>query len=228
MSYILDALKRADAERERGHVPGLHSQSPASLAPSPLNARPRRSRAMLMVGAAVLSAFATAAWWWLSAPADAPPPPAAAQAPADAPRAAPPMPAPTPADAARTETPPVPPAPALPILAPAPAAPRTPDAAGAAVAAPPSGSAGPARPTPGEDRSPVRSWAELPPDVRAQLPPIQVSGATYSSNPAHRMLILNGQVTLEGTEIAPGLRLETIGPRSAVLNHQGTRYSVAY
>lgn len=30
MSYILDALKRADAERERGAVPGLHAQ-PAAL-----------------------------------------------------------------------------------------------------------------------------------------------------------------------------------------------------
>ena len=27
MSYILDALKKADAERERGHVPGLHTQT---------------------------------------------------------------------------------------------------------------------------------------------------------------------------------------------------------
>ena len=32
MSYILDALKKADAERERGSVPGLHSQP---LAPAP-------------------------------------------------------------------------------------------------------------------------------------------------------------------------------------------------
>lgn len=31
MSYILDALKRADAERERGAVPGLHAQ-PAAMA----------------------------------------------------------------------------------------------------------------------------------------------------------------------------------------------------
>ncbi len=28
MSYILDALRRADAERERGHVPSIHSQNP--------------------------------------------------------------------------------------------------------------------------------------------------------------------------------------------------------
>ncbi|MGC4061380.1 MAG: general secretion pathway protein GspB [Aquabacterium sp.] len=32
MSYILDALKKADAERERGTVPGLHSQP---MAPTP-------------------------------------------------------------------------------------------------------------------------------------------------------------------------------------------------
>lgn len=39
MSYILDALKRADAERERGAVPGLHAQ-PAAL---PLPEEPGRS-----------------------------------------------------------------------------------------------------------------------------------------------------------------------------------------
>ena len=34
MSYILDALRRADAERERGNVPGLHAQPmPAVTAP---------------------------------------------------------------------------------------------------------------------------------------------------------------------------------------------------
>ena len=31
MSYILDALRRADAERERGAVPSLHAQQSSSL-----------------------------------------------------------------------------------------------------------------------------------------------------------------------------------------------------
>ena len=31
MSYILDALRRADAERERGKVPGLQSQQHTTL-----------------------------------------------------------------------------------------------------------------------------------------------------------------------------------------------------
>jgi general secretion pathway protein B len=74
----------------------------------------------------------------------------------------------------------------------------------------------------------VRSFAELPAEARSQLPVVNVSGSTYSQNPSHRMLIANGKVVQEGQEIAPGLVLETIGPRSAVLNHRGMRYSIGY
>jgi len=41
MSYILDALRRADAERSRGAVPGLHAQGlPADLEPAARDYRP--------------------------------------------------------------------------------------------------------------------------------------------------------------------------------------------
>ena len=70
--------------------------------------------------------------------------------------------------------------------------------------------------------------ADLSPEARAQIPPVQISGSTYSDNAALRMLIVNGKVVQEGQEIAPGLKLETIGQRSAVLNHQGMRYSIGY
>jgi len=41
MSYILDALRRADAERSRGVVPGLHAQGvPADLEPAARDYRP--------------------------------------------------------------------------------------------------------------------------------------------------------------------------------------------
>jgi general secretion pathway protein B len=75
---------------------------------------------------------------------------------------------------------------------------------------------------------PVRNWTELPAETRAQLPQVSISGSTYSTNAAHRMLIANGQVLQEGQMIAPGLVLESIGQRSAVLNHRGMRYSIAY
>jgi general secretion pathway protein B len=72
MSYILDALKKADAERERGTIPGLHSQP---LAPAPDrdgdDDHPRESRGaaqkspLVWVGvgvAACLIGVLTVAW----------------------------------------------------------------------------------------------------------------------------------------------------------------------
>ena len=57
---------------------------------------------------------------------------------------------------------------------------------------------------------------------------LKVTGATYSENPAHRLLIVNGKVVKEGQEVEPGLVLEVISPRSAVFKRQGTRFNVNY
>ena len=43
MSYILEALRKSDAERERSAVPDLHSQ-PLELARGDADATPRRGR----------------------------------------------------------------------------------------------------------------------------------------------------------------------------------------
>lgn len=219
MSYILDALQRADAERERGHVPGLHSQSASALEPAPASARHGRATPVLVAGSAALLLTVTAAvWWWWSAPGGEPAPTPVAQMPA----AAPPV--------AVVAPPAAPPAPALPILAPAPVAAPAPARAPAASAGDSTpGATSPAAASAARNSNgSVRSLAELPPETRAQLPQVIVSGATYSSDPAHRMLIANGKVVHEGEEIAPGLHVETIGRSKAVLNHSGTRYSVGY
>jgi general secretion pathway protein B len=57
---------------------------------------------------------------------------------------------------------------------------------------------------------------------------LKVTGATYSENPAHRLLIVNGKVVKEGQEVEPGVVLEVISPRSAVFRRQGTRFNVNY
>ena len=69
MSYILDALKRADAERERGHVPGLHTHN------VPPEAAPRGRKNGWIIGAVLaLAAIAVAlAAWWMQPPAPAQP-----------------------------------------------------------------------------------------------------------------------------------------------------------
>ena len=72
------------------------------------------------------------------------------------------------------------------------------------------------------------SLAELPESVRRQLPALAVSGATYSSNPRYRMVIVNGQVLSEGDPAGADVVLERIEPRAAVLRFRGQRFSVPY
>lgn len=219
MSYILDALKRADAERERGHVPGLHSQG--TPAPAARTARPRRpGLARVAGGIALLLAAAAVFWWWRAGPGEPLPPVATLQAPADARE--------HPATAHVTaKALPAPSRPALPILAPpaqsvavAPSSARS-----TTIAEPPA--------PPPTATSPMAAAAAEPsattlPQPSGPLPPVSISGSTYSSNPAHRMLIVNGNVVREGQTVSPGLVVEVITPRSAVFNHNGTRFNVNF
>ena len=78
MSYILDALRRADAERERerDNVPGLHTQ-PAPV-PHADDGRAGRAPAWVWPAAAVAVA-AIAALAWLALGRDAAPPERLAQ-----------------------------------------------------------------------------------------------------------------------------------------------------
>jgi general secretion pathway protein B len=231
MSYILDALKRADAERQRGHVPGLHTRSSPELdATAPTVTQiDTRQRLLLLLLAVLLAVLLVmgALWWWLG---EAPAATVAAPTTTTAPEApsSPPSPAPEPPVSAQPDEPAPPP---LPILSPVPPRPPAKTATPPADAAP----ADPKRPATesapgnaGAATAPVRSFAELTPEARARLPAVNVSGSTYSKNPALRMLIINGKVVQEGGEIASGLTLETIEPRSAVLNHQGMRYRIGY
>lgn len=218
MSYILDALKRADAQRERGQVPGLNAQPVLVAAAS---GSPRRLGLWLGVlcGAA---AVAAGGLYWHSDSTQA----ATAPIPAPAPAASPapvvvpaPVVAPAPLPSVQSVPQPPPRAPAPPVAKPVPppvapavkpVPPQRREAASAAAAAPP--------PTLGE----------LPEDIRRTVPKLVVSGSVYSSNPGQRILIVNGQVLNEGAVLAPDLVLQSIGAKSAVLSVRGTRFRLDY
>ena len=225
MSYILDALRKADAQRERDPARGIHAQ-PATLSVASENSAPAGrfwlASIALVVGAALL---VLAIWWfgWLARPAApavgaAVAPVAATQiaaAPAMTPKA--PLSPAVPAVAATELLPAAPPA-LPPPLREAPRAAPTVTAYPPATAYPPP----PAASAPGR----LLALAELPLEVQRELPKLAISGGVYSPTPAQRLLIVNGQVLGEGAEAAPGVLPEQIRPKTAVLNFRGYRYGV--
>lgn len=235
MSYILDALKKADAEREQGQVPGLHT--PVAPADSMLGG-PAHSPLTWVVGAGVLIvllALGALAWWPHSMGVPVPAPATVATTTTSesvTPAVVNPVAAPAPA----TPEPPTAPAPVttkvpLPAEPPAVAAPVRTTARPAAevVAAAPPTPRAPIHVDPAPTASnKVPTLAELPEDVRRSLPQLAVSGAMYSDNPANRMLLVNNRVFHEGDQPVAGLVLEEIRLKSAVFRYQGTRYAVSY
>jgi len=70
--------------------------------------------------------------------------------------------------------------------------------------------------------------AELPQDLRSQIPKITITGSVYSDSPAQRLLLVNNLVLSQGSQVTPDLRLEEIQPRSSVFNYKGTRFRVMH
>ncbi|HJW11002.1 MAG TPA: general secretion pathway protein GspB [Albitalea sp.] len=213
MSYILDALRRADSERERGTVPGLHAQT---IAPDAADADSERGTTpwpWVVVGALALALVGLLAWHLLTS--DASPPPIAQPAPQPV--------TPAPAPVAVAPAPVAPPVTEKPVFAPT----ALPEPVAAPKAAPPLARVEtPASAPAGEAR--VYTLNELPDNIRRELPTLTIGGSIDSANAANRMLIINGQLFHEGDKLAADLSLEQIKLKTAVLKYKGYRYSVNF
>ena len=220
MSYILDALRKAEAERERGTVPGIHAQ-PAFAGARPAGA-PAKSRMWIAAPVAALITLLLAIVFYLllgrgsanevAQPGLTPPAPATvAVAPAISV-------APAPAPVATV----------APVQATAPPVrkPARPASAPSLVAAPPAVAASLPATRKADDR--IYAVDELPDDIRRQLPALSVGGSMYSPTPASRLVIINGQVLHEGERITPDLVVQQIRLKSAVLRFKGYRYSLGF
>jgi len=292
MSYILEALKKAQAERQLGSAPDIHAPAPSHAPVAAANA----SRKPLLIGLSagiVIAGIAGALAWRAQAPA-APAAVLASNGPAPgtrAPAAPLPSPAPAPAPAPASEAAALPPAPAAMALAqraapatgqvmtpatevpaaapaaaplprqarsatpaaetpapralpsaaePAPRKPAQPERAAAPLGASPEAVYLPApalarapdpapaarAPEPAEDN--LRTLQQLPEALQREVPRVSVGGYIYSPNPADRLLLVDKMLRREGDELAPGLVLERLLPKYAVMNYRGTRYRVAY
>ncbi len=241
MSYILDALQRADAERSGGG--NRLAQAPLSGSGHSVKRPESKRRAFVLLGllGTGIVAAASLAWYFFSDAentSESPPPeePPTVMAPAPSTQAAAPPPAlevPPLGSAGLGPRPMTPPDTPVPILQ---------------AEQPRLSPAGPA-PTPSPRKAPepqAETEAESveanasPPTFPTPAPPavaslptggdagIRITGSSYSANRSMRMLIVNGKVVKEGQEVEPGLTLEVISPRSAVFNRQGSRFNVNF
>ncbi len=216
MSFILDALKKAESERSRQSGPVLMDVRIAA---------PRRHLPAWawVLGAVLLANLGVLAWLLLRAPAPAPatltaqtPPavPAPAPGPASAPVIAPAAPPVSPAAAAVipvpalipdvvTETPPPAPAPAP---APASASASAPDAS--------------------LDVDNLPTMQDLM-ATGVTLPAMQLNLHVYDEAAASRYVLLNSRRMREGDELPDGIKLVRITPRGVVLNARGRLFLLA-
>jgi general secretion pathway protein B len=258
MSYILDALRKADAQRESDPARGIHAQ-PVRAVFAVDEPRGRYRRWFWGASAASVAAVGATAWYLYHdkdavaiAQTFSPPPQPYASMPAAPASAAvianPALPMQPPATGAPPATAVMPPVPA-PVAPPAlagplanprfgvqqPAAPQAGQPAAPAFpqVAPvmPPAQTGQPPTMPARPAPPPAAPAPPPPPVAglpADAPKLVVSGGVYSADRGQRMLIVNGQVYKEGADLGAGVQLEEIKPNAAVLRFRGARYTTTY
>lgn len=207
MSYILDALRKAEADRKLGETAGVHDPAPVANADSTSQ---HTSLQRWLPGIAVgllLGLTGTLAWMLLGGSDDKATSTLPQPEPAPSASATPEM-----NQAGTTDD----------AVVQLPRATPSPNRAKAAVST--SSASANAMAAPAQEPAPKK----LTQEVRATLPPLAVGGAMYSDVPASRMVVINGQLYREGDTVAPGITLELIQLKSAILRHQGQRYILDY
>jgi general secretion pathway protein B len=232
MSYILDALRKSDQQRQRGAAPTLLAGQATAVAP--------KQPAFLAYGllAAVLVGAGMVIGWLRPWQPEQAAPGRAESVAAKPLESTPRQPAPAPSEVAPKPKPELqlqnaaPLAQAAPALVPtkpqlpARAKPKTDGTPREAAAAVPRKTAAPEQPvgTAAADAARVQttiSMAELPLSVQQDLPPMTISVHAYSGNPGDRLVGINNRMLREGEYVVPGLRLEQITPEGMIFGYKG-------
>ncbi len=212
MSYILEALKKSEQERQIGHVPDI---SMVQESPRPVVSRwPRWLLIAFVVNALILVAIAWRPWEKRAAQQVSPvvaTTPMSPVAPsekqsisASAPSVSAPVAAAHPAPkmeelpAPVTQMPPPPPAP---VYRPEPISIET------------------------EPVLPPR-WQDLPFEERKNLPAPRIDVHVFAREPARRFVLINLRKYQEGDTVDEGATIESILADGIVLSYQGQRYRV--
>ena len=227
MSYILEALKKSDQQRQRGATPTL----PTAQVPA---AAPKQPVFLYygLIAAVVLAAGIVIGWlrpWQAEQPAPAPEPIAAKslisvsaavplpEPPAMARKTAQELPAPNSAPAVQ-------PAPMVAAMKPDMPAPARTETHSASPAAPASMPEKPAGPADAAQEQRVIPMAELPLQIQQEIPAMTIPLHAYSSKPRDRLVSINERMLREGESLTPGLRLEQITPDGLIFSYKGYRF----
>ncbi len=226
MSYILDALRKSEQERQPG--------TPARPGGPVHNVLlPRRGGWLLVIGIILLLFLLAAAvvFWHSTVSRISSEAAVAVRSPSVAPTAAPPAAepmavAPPPATAVKRESPvrdlaeqtqvPVPVTPQKPSTAPR-------HKAAAIKQRPASQADGPAVILE-TDNTPLLQ--QMPPEMQRAIPPMAVTIHVYSPQESQRILFINNREYRKGSQIEGGVRVEEIVPDGAVLSYHGERFKL--
>jgi general secretion pathway protein B len=233
MSYILDALRKSDQQRQRGAAPTLHAGQAAAQAPKQPAFLAYGLLAAVLVGAGMVIGWLRP--WQAEQAAPGRAELVAAKPLESTPRQLPPAPSemapqrkPEPQLQNAAPTAQAAPAPALvPAKPPRPARAK-PEPRSAPPAADGALPARTAAPTPAvgtaADAARVQtviSMAELPLALQQELPPMTISVHAYSGNPGDRLVGINNRTLREGEYVVPGLKLEQITPEGMIFGYKG-------
>jgi general secretion pathway protein B len=247
MSFILDALRKSEHERQRQLGPSIAELPVARPAP-------RVPPWVWVALAALLTLNIAVVGWFLTRPDDAPAPPPAPPAPAGATPgqvAEAPLAAPAPVSAVPAAPTSAPPATQLqqvettPAVVPDSTAPTAavrevrplaeeayaePPAVEPVFTAPeaPDPALLPAPPMPAARGTPVTAGVptidQLPPQATAGLPPLSIDLHIYANQPAQRAVFINGTRYREGERLTGGAVVQQITPDGAVISYGGQRF----
>lgn len=225
MSFILDALRKSEHERQRSAVPSL-SHVPLATA-----RRELPGWALLVIGVLAAAVLVLGGAWWQSQRSLSAPAAAAAPVASTAPTAAPPA-----VTAPSIATPPAAPAPTTVATAappaPQPAVASTSSLQDAEVAAAleertqslANAATVPKRPTPTGPTLPSAA------SLQAQginVPALRLELHAYSDKPAERFVFINGRKYKEGERLTEGPEIVKIEANGVVLSEQGQRFQLA-
>lgn len=72
----------------------------------------------------------------------------------------------------------------------------------------------------------VLSLNEVPPTIRNSLPEFRISGHAYTPEPSTRVARINEKILQEGQDLSPGLRLEEIIRGGVIMTYEGYRFRI--